>query len=176
MSNNGLPSLTALLGLLAVAGYQNRDKLSELLNGIGSQRGPGSTTEPQGQQGTSQSAPSQGGLGGLLSGLAGGSGLGGLLSGLGGSNTGGLLGGGLGELVNRLKQNGRGDLADSWVGTGPNKSIEHSEIDDAVGPDVLATLAEKTGLSRDEIARRLSKVLPEAVDQYTPEGKLPSAL
>ena len=27
--NNGSPSMTALLGLLAVAGYQNRDKLAE---------------------------------------------------------------------------------------------------------------------------------------------------
>jgi hypothetical protein len=26
----GFPSLTALLGLLAIAGYQNRDKLAEL--------------------------------------------------------------------------------------------------------------------------------------------------
>lgn len=29
----GSPSLVALLGLLAVAGYQNRDKLSDILNG-----------------------------------------------------------------------------------------------------------------------------------------------
>lgn len=29
----GSPSLVALLGLLAVAGYQNRDKLAEVLNG-----------------------------------------------------------------------------------------------------------------------------------------------
>ena len=27
----GFPSMTALLGLLAIAGYQNRDKLAEML-------------------------------------------------------------------------------------------------------------------------------------------------
>jgi uncharacterized protein YidB (DUF937 family) len=70
----------------------------------------------------------------------------------------------LSELVARMKQNGRGDLADSWVGTGPNKPLEHSEVESAIGPDVLATLAEKTGLSKDEISRRLSQVLPEAVN------------
>ena len=33
--NRGFPSMTALLGLLAVAGYQNRDKIAEMLGGIG---------------------------------------------------------------------------------------------------------------------------------------------
>ncbi|CAO4179143.1 hypothetical protein CLBKND_03352 [Methylorubrum aminovorans] len=31
--SDGYPSMTALLGLLALAGYQNRDKLAELLVG-----------------------------------------------------------------------------------------------------------------------------------------------
>jgi uncharacterized protein YidB (DUF937 family) len=30
-------------------------------------------------------------------------------------------------------------------------------------------------LTRDELLARLSKVLPEAVDKYTPEGELPKA-
>jgi len=30
-----MPSMTALLGLLAIAGYQNRDKLAEMLKGAG---------------------------------------------------------------------------------------------------------------------------------------------
>lgn len=34
--SRGMPSMTALLGLLAIAGYQNRDKLAELLRGPGS--------------------------------------------------------------------------------------------------------------------------------------------
>lgn len=31
----GMPSIVALLGLLAVAGYQNRDKLGQILNTAG---------------------------------------------------------------------------------------------------------------------------------------------
>ena len=31
MSNKGMPSLLALLGLVAVAGYQNRDKLRDMM-------------------------------------------------------------------------------------------------------------------------------------------------
>lgn len=31
--SRGMPSMTALLGLLAIAGYQNRDKLAEIFKG-----------------------------------------------------------------------------------------------------------------------------------------------
>jgi uncharacterized protein YidB (DUF937 family) len=169
--------MTALLGLLAVAGFQNRDKLAEMLGGGASNNPAG-----PGQQGYGQ--PS-GGLGGLLSGGAssgsGGAGygqqqggLGGLLGGLGGGGLGGLLGGGLGELVENFKQKGHGEVADSWVGHGPNRQIEPHQLEQAIGPDVLETLSQQTGLSRDELLSRLSTTLPEAVDKYTPEGRLPS--
>ena len=36
--SRGMPSMTALLGLLAVAGHQNRDKLPELLKGAGNSK------------------------------------------------------------------------------------------------------------------------------------------
>ena len=32
--SRGFPSMMALLGLLAVAGYQNRDKIAEMLGGL----------------------------------------------------------------------------------------------------------------------------------------------
>jgi hypothetical protein len=46
--SRGFPSMTALLGLLAVAGYQNRDKIAEMLGGLSGNAGgaPGG----QGQQ------------------------------------------------------------------------------------------------------------------------------
>jgi uncharacterized protein YidB (DUF937 family) len=170
--------MTALLGLLAVAGFQNRDKLAEMLGGGGASNNPGSL----GQQGYGRQS---GGLGGLLgggassnSGSAGYSqqqgGLGGLLSGLGGGGLGGLLGGGLGELVENFKQKGHGEVADSWVGHGPNRQIAPHQLEQAIGPDVLETLSQQTGLSREDLLSRLSTTLPDAVDKYTPEGRLPS--
>jgi uncharacterized protein YidB (DUF937 family) len=155
--SRGFPSMTALLGLLAVAGYQNRDKLAEMLGG-GSQ--PGSGSQPAGPGGTSQ----QGGLGGLLGNLTGA---------LGGAGAGGLLSGGLGELVERFTQTGQGEAAQSWVRQGPNQQIAPPELEQAIGPDVLATLSQQTGLSREELLARLSKELPDAVDKYTPDGRLP---
>ena len=150
--------MTALLGLLAVAGYQNRDKLAELLRGATSPSSP--TGDPQ-QAGAGQSGA--------------GPGLGGLLGGLGGGGLGGLLGGGLSDLVKQFDGSGQGELADSWVGTGPNKDIAPHQVEKAVGADVLDTLAQQTGLSKDEILARLSRELPKAVDGYTPHGRLPTA-
>ena len=148
--SRGFPSMTALLGLLAVAGYQNRDKLAEMLGG---------------KQGVPGSPQQQGGLGGLLGQLS---------SGLGSAGVGGLLSGGLGELVERFKENGHADTVDSWAGTGQNKQIAPSQVEQAIGPDVLETLTKQTGLSREEIVARLSRELPEAVDKYTPQGRLPA--
>jgi uncharacterized protein YidB (DUF937 family) len=160
--SRGFPSMTALLGLLAVAGFQNRDKIAEMLGGL-TQKNPGGAPGNPGQP--------QGGAGdpGALGGL------GGLLGGLGSQSPGGLLNGGLGELLDSFRQNGQGDVADSWVGTGPNKEVAPHQLEQAIGPDVLASLTQQTGLSREEILARLSKDLPQAVDQYTPEGRIPTA-
>ena len=61
------------------------------------------------------------------------------------------------------------------MSTGPNKQIDPSQIEQAIGPDVLETLSKQTGLSREEVLARLSRELPNAVDKYTPEGRLPAA-
>jgi uncharacterized protein YidB (DUF937 family) len=59
--NRGFPSMTALLGLLAVEGYQNRDKIAEMLGGIGK-----SAPTDGGQSGNAPAGGEQGGIGGLL--------------------------------------------------------------------------------------------------------------
>ncbi|WP_019902978.1 YidB family protein [Methylobacterium sp. 77] len=155
--SRGYPSMTALLGLLAVAGYQNRDKIAEFLGGATNKTAaPGAPNEP---------SASQGGLGGILGQLG---------SALGGAGAGGLLGGGLNELVDRFTQNGHGEAASSWVNQGPNKEIAPQHLEQAIGPDILATLAQQTGLSREELLSRLSRDLPQAIDRYTPDGRVPA--
>lgn len=150
--SRGMPSMTALLGLLAIAGYQNRDKLAELL------KGPGA--------GSLKPSDAQQPLGGLLGNLTG------MLSGAG---VGGLLQGGIGELMERFNQNGHGDEASSWVSSGPNKEMSPPQLRQAIGPDVLEKLERETGLSQEEILARLSRELPQAIDKYTPEGRLPTS-
>jgi uncharacterized protein YidB (DUF937 family) len=151
----GMPSMVALLGLLAVAGYQNRDKLGGLLNGMG-----GQSTDP--------ANPGQltGGLGDMLNGL------GGML---GGASAGSVLSGGLGDLVDRFRQSGRSDQADSWIVDGrENVPVQASDLEETLGEDTIAELTEKTGLSRADLLERLTKTLPEAVNHLTPKGRLPT--
>jgi len=147
----GMPSMMALLGLLAVAGYQNRDKISDALKGLQSQGG-----NAKGD-----------GLGGVLGGL------GGMLGGAGSS--GGGLGGGLGELLNSFKSAGQSETADSWITPGvPTKGLTPAEVEQAIGSDNLDELATRTGLSRQDLLQRLATSIPETVDKLTPEGRMPS--
>lgn len=147
--SRGMPSMTALLGMLALAGYQNRDKLAEIFGGA-----VGSLTKSEGGEQT----PGQSNALGKI---------------LGGAGVGGLLGGGLNDLFEQFKKNGLGDAAESWIGSGPNKEISPPQVKQAIGQDVLAALAQQTGLSQEELLARLSRELPSAVDKYTPDGRLP---
>ena len=93
--------------------------------------------------------------------------------GLGGASAGGILSGGLGELLERFKQSGQAETAESWVNTGPNKPCTAAQLERAIGPEVLDTLSRQLGLSRDELVTRLCRELPKAVDKYTPQGRVP---
>jgi uncharacterized protein YidB (DUF937 family) len=152
--SRGYPSMTALLGLLAIAGYQNRDKIAEMLRGAQSSPADPAASTKAGARGATP-----GNLGGIL----------------GGASIGDTLSGGLRELMDAFKQKGQGDVADSWVARGPNKQIAPAQLEQTIGADVLQTLSQQTGMSREEILARLSKNLPDAVDKYTPEGRIPSA-
>ena len=138
------PIMMALMGLLAYKALKGKNQ-------------PG--TQP------GSAAPSGGGLGDLLSG-----GLGGLL----GGGVGGALSGGLSDLLKQFQQNGQGDKADSWIARGENKSIEPTELEQALGEERIGWLMQQTGMSRDELLNGLSQELPQAIDRMTPEGRIPS--
>lgn len=132
--SNRMPSLAALLGLVAVAGYQNRDKIGEFVKNL--------------QAGSAGGAAAP-------------------------SLPGGAATGGLGDLIEHFRNSGLGKQADSWVSTGQNEPVDEAQMGQALGPDLLDTLAQQTGLSRDDLLKRLSAVLPQAVDHMTPSGNLP---
>ena len=73
-----------------------------------------------------------GGLADLLKG-----GLGGLLA---GGAAGGVLSGGLNDLLMQFQQNGQGDVAKSWIGSGPNKAISPDDLANALGADRINDL------------------------------------
>lgn len=168
----GMSKITmAMLALLAYKAYQKMG-----------------TTAPQnapaGNPTANQNANQGGGLGDLLGGLFGGrasgpaTGGGGLLNGglgglLAGGAAGGLLSGGLGELIKQFQQSGQGDTAQSWVSTGPNKTISPDDLGNALGDDTVNSLAEQAGISRIELLNGMSEELPRLVDTMTPQGNVP---
>ena len=107
-----------------------------------------------------------GGLGDLLKGP-----LGGLLA---GGAAGSIVSGGLDGLLKQFQQQGLGDVADSWVGTGPNKDISESDLARSIGMDDLDALAQQTGMSRNDMLSGLRDELPGFVDQLTPDGRVPT--
>ena len=140
---------------------------------------------PAPQQGSQGSGPLGGLLGSIFGGgggranLAGGAtspGLGGLLtSALAGGAMGGLLQNGLRQLTQDMQSNGMGDTAKSWIGTGPNEDISSGDLAKAVGLDDIDRLVQHTGMSRDDLLSGLQSQLPGAVDELTPDGRIPTS-
>jgi uncharacterized protein YidB (DUF937 family) len=121
---------------------------------------------PAGRSPPPAGSPSAGGLGGLLQGP-----LGSLLA---GGAAGSVLSGGLNDLLKQFQQGGQSDTVQSWIGTGPNKSISPDILSKVLTPDQIRTLSAQTGLSRNELIASLSEQLPELVNQLTPNGRIPT--
>ena len=169
----GMPSMLALLGLLAVAGYQNRDKISGAIDDLKARSPQGPDGAPDVLGGITNS------LGGLFNGgpttqdgtRASSGGFGDILSGLGA----GGLAGGLGDLLGSFRNAGQAEVADSWITPGvPTQGLRPDQVEQAIGSENLAELAQRTGLSRDELIERLARTIPEAVDKLTPNGEMPT--
>ena len=111
--------------------------------------------------------------------------LGAILSGLSGESRGGAgnillqLGlsmlqqnGGLEGVLGKFRQAGMGAQADSWVSTGPNMNISPDQLQEVLGSGALSDIASKLGMSEDQAGSAMSQVLPELVDQLTPQGQV----
>jgi uncharacterized protein YidB (DUF937 family) len=160
------PMTMALLGLLAFKAVRS------LMGGqpSGAAARPGSPGASPGMAPGASPASgdsSAGGLGDLLNK----SGLGGQLA---GGAAGSVLSGGLNDLLKQFQQSGQGEVAQSWVGRGPNQSISPQDLGSALGADRINALAKFSGMSRDDLLNGLSEQLPDVVDQLTPDGRLPT--
>ena len=132
----------------------------------GSQPGAAPQTAPPQPSPNTINAGLPGGLSDLMKG-----GLGGLLA---GGAAGSVISGGLGDLLRQFQQNGQGEVANSWVGKGPNTPISPDDLGRALGADQLNALSAQSGLSRDELLAGLSQHLPAVIDHLTPDGRLPN--
>jgi uncharacterized protein YidB (DUF937 family) len=190
------PITMAILALLAYKGYKH------ISGGQQAPAAPGSQHLPDRNSMDANAGASGGGLGDILGGLLGGGaaggrggpfgnalgggaggglgdllkgGLGGMLAGgAAGGAAGSILSGGLGSLLEQFQQSGHGQAAQSWVGKGPNQDISESDLAKSIGIEDIDAVASQTGLSRSELLAGLKRELPGAIDQLTPEGRLPT--
>lgn len=141
------PSRLALLGLLAVAGYQNREKISEMLSKTRNQ-------SPDNLDGR----PERSFLDELNEFFT--------LDNLSAKATEAID-----DVRARFEEQGQEQKAHSWVGAGANESLSRDELETVLGADAIDDLSRRTGMSRDQLLDKLARVLPEAIDDMTPEGR-----
>jgi len=149
-SNRGFgmsPVTMALAGLLAYRTMKGKGRLADMLGMNGTQGGVAPGGAP------AANAPA-GGLGGLLSGAG--------------------LSAGLKDLLDRFRQTGHEQTAQSWVSSGPNKPIAPTDLEQVLGDERLQWLMEQTGLPKDQLLRGLSGALPDAINKLTPNGRIPT--
>jgi len=148
-TKNTMPSWGALLGMLAIAGYQNRDKLMELLNKAktGLDAGVGEENKDRMKEMADQ---------------------------IGQREAPDVITDAVKGVVEGMRKSSLGPIVDSWVGKGPNEPVHGQKLQQAVGQDLIDELARRTGLSKSELLKRLATDVPRLVDDMTPHGRWPS--
>ena len=82
--------------------------------------------------------------------------------------------GGLQGLTSKLASNGLGQQVQSWVGHGQNQPVSGSQIQGAMDPGQVHSMAKQAGMSDEETCEHVAQALPEMVDQATPQGQMPA--
>jgi uncharacterized protein YidB (DUF937 family) len=78
----------------------------------------------------------------------------------------------LASLVSNMKGGDMRSIAESWLGDGPNKAIETSQISEIFGNDKIAAFARQLGISQDDAATSLAEAVPVVVDKSSRGGTL----
>ncbi len=81
--------------------------------------------------------------------------------------------GGVGAVLDRFRQKGYAQHANSWVSTGPNQALDAEAVDNVVGREELSRLARQLNVPETDITHGFAEILPEMVDQLSPEGRVP---
>ncbi len=81
--------------------------------------------------------------------------------------------GGLSGVLGKMQQAGYGAQAQSWIGTGQNMPIDPGALSQIFGHGQLGQLAQQFGLSPDAASGGVAQMLPQVMDQMTPQGQIP---
>lgn len=82
--------------------------------------------------------------------------------------------GGLAGLMQQFQQAGLGQQAGSWVSTGANLPISADQLSKVFGNSQLQQMASSAGMEPSQFGDQLSQLLPQLIDQLTPNGQMPT--
>ena len=75
--------------------------------------------------------------------------------------------GGFSGFLDRFRQQGLGDIVQSWVGTGPNQPISPDQVENVMGASAIGDMAGKLGDDRSAVSGALTGLLPNMVNEFT---------
>lgn len=81
--------------------------------------------------------------------------------------------GGLDGLTSKFTQSGLGQQVQSWIGQGKNEPVSGQQVQQALDTNSINQVAQQTGQSPEQASAQIAQVLPEMVNQATPQGQMP---
>jgi uncharacterized protein YidB (DUF937 family) len=81
--------------------------------------------------------------------------------------------GGVSGVLDKFRQGGYADQADSWQGTGQNMPLSGNALQEVLGSGAIGQIAGQLGMSHGDTAGGLAQMLPQLIDQFTPNGEIP---
>jgi uncharacterized protein YidB (DUF937 family) len=82
--------------------------------------------------------------------------------------------GGIEGILGKFQQAGYAEQAQSWVSTGENQPISADALQQVLGQGQLGQIAQQLGIGQGEAAGGLAAMLPQIIDQMTPQGQVPA--
>lgn len=79
----------------------------------------------------------------------------------------------LSGLLQKLKDSGLEEQVASWIGSGENQPVSGDQIKDALGEETVQQVAEQSGIAPEHAASGLAQLLPQIINQLTPNGQVP---
>jgi uncharacterized protein YidB (DUF937 family) len=81
--------------------------------------------------------------------------------------------GGIGGVLERFQNKGYSQQSASWVSSGTNEELHPQAVSDVVGTEELSRLSQQLGVSQEEVSSGMAQILPEMMNQLTPQGRVP---
>src|SRR5687768_9447745 len=81
--------------------------------------------------------------------------------------------GGFAGFLNRFRDAGLGDTAQSWVNSGANTPLSYEQLESALGEETLKNISNRVGIEYEKTVSAAAYMIPHIIDQLSSEGVVP---